>query len=225
MSSFIKFMKNKGHWKQSPKTIDTSVLEAPVQFKNKNDKKKQKKENNKKGLKRIDIKNIFGIDCEMVGVGEGSDMKDVLARVSIVTKDKVLFNTFVRVEEEITELRTEVSGVTAEKLAEADHDFQSAFHRVRDILDQADVIVGHGLDHDQEVLKMEFPYSKVRDTSRYRPFLNGGRTPSLKRLTKKYLNMEIQEGEHDPVMDARAAVKLYLLVAIYNSLLYFINLH
>ena len=217
MSSFIKFIKNKGHWKQSPKTIDTSVLEAPVQFnKHENERKKPSKENNIKELKQFDIKNIFGIDCEMVGVGEGSGMKDVLARVSIVTKDNVLLDTFVRVEGKVTEFRTEVSGVTPEKLAEADHDFQSAFVLVRDILDQADVIVGHGLDHDQEVLEMEFPLSKVRDTSRYRPFLKGGRTPSLKSLAWKYLDLEIQDGEHDSVIDARAAVNLYLLVLNYN---------
>ena len=210
MSDFIKFMKNKGQWKKSPKTIDISVLEAPVQFKHKNGRKKQKKAQNIKKVKRF--KNIFGIDCEMVGVGEGSNMKDVLARVSIVTKDSVLLDTFVRVEEKVTEFRTEVSGVTAEKLADADHDFQSAFVLVRDILDQADVIVGHGLDHDQEVLKMEFPYSKVRDSSTYRPFIKGGRTPSLKKLAWKYLDREIQKGEHDSVIDARAAVNLYLLV-------------
>ena len=69
-------------------------------------------------IKKFEIKNIFGNDCEMVGVGEGKE--DVLARVSIVTKDDVLLDTFVRVDEEITEFTTEVSGVTPEKLAEAD---------------------------------------------------------------------------------------------------------
>ena len=210
MSSFIKFMKNKGLWKQSPKTIDITVLKAPVQSNIENEKTKHKKAKNMQKIKKFEIKNIFGIDCEMVGVGEGKE--DVLARVSIVTKDDVLLDTFVRVDEEITEFRTEVSGVTPEKLAEADKDFQTVSLLVQDILDHADVIVGHGLDHDQEVLMIEFPHSKVRDTSKYRPFLKGGRTPSLKKLTKKYLEREIQDGEHDSVDDARAAVDLYLLV-------------
>ena len=122
MSSFIKFMKNKGLWKQSPKTIDITVLKAPVQSKIENQKTKHKKAKNMQKIKKFEIKNIFGIDCEMVGVGEGKE--DVLARVSIVTKDDVLLDTFVRVDEEITEFRTEVSGVTPEKLAEADKDFQ-----------------------------------------------------------------------------------------------------
>ena len=103
MSSFIKFIKNKGQWKQSPPTIDFSVLEAPVQFKNKTEQKKLKKANNTKKIKQFNIKNILGIDCEMVGVGEGSAMKDVLARVSIVTKDEILLDEFVRVDEEVTE--------------------------------------------------------------------------------------------------------------------------
>ena len=64
---------------------------------------------------------------------------------------------------------------------------------MKDLLDKAEVIVGHGLDHDMAVLGFQVPEEKVRDTSVYRPFLkNGGKTPSLKSLTKKYLKEEIQ---------------------------------
>ena len=139
-------MKNKGLWKQSPKTIDITVLKAPVQSKIENQKTKHKKAKNMQKIKKFEIKNIFGIDCEMVGVGEGSAMKDVLARVSIVTKDEILLDEFVSVDEEVTEFRTDVSGMTPKKLAEAEYDFQTVSLLVQDILDHADVIVGHGIE-------------------------------------------------------------------------------
>ena len=96
-------------------------------------------------------------------------------------------------------------------------DLKSAPHiddvipQVRNILNDASIIVGHGLDHDMEVLGIRFPEDQVRDTSLYGPFVNRrGRTPGLKSLVKKHLGYDIQLGEHDPVEDARAALYLYL---------------
>lgn len=40
-----------------------------------------------------------------------------------------------------------------------------------------------------------------------------GSTPSLKRLAKELLNIDIQSGEHSSVEDARAAMQLYCNVA------------
>ena len=96
-------------------------------------------------------------------------------------------------------------------------DLKSAPHiddvipQVRNILNDASIIVGHGLDHDMEVLGIRFPEDQVRDTSLYGPFVNRrGRTPGLKSLVKKHLGYDIQLGEHDPLEDARAALYLYL---------------
>ena len=84
------------------------------------------------------------------------------------------------------------SGVTPEDLFNAPH-FREVIPKVTELLDKADIIVGHGLDHDMAVLGFQFPQEKVRDTSVYRPFLKkGGKTPNLKSLTKKYLKEEIQ---------------------------------
>ena len=41
--------------------------------------------------------------------------------------------------------------------------------------------------------------------------MSSGRTPSLKNLAAKYLGLTIQEGEHNSVEDARAALNLYLM--------------
>lgn len=98
----------------------------------------------------------------------------------------------------------------AENLVDAPH-IDYVIPQVRNILDGASIIVGHGLDHDMEVLGLKFPEDQVRDTSLYGPFVNRrGRTPGLKSLVKKHLGYDIQMGEHDPVEDARAALYLYL---------------
>ena len=55
------------------------------------------------------------------------------------------------------------------------------------------------------------PRRLTRDTSKYRPFraISRGKTPGLKRLVKHFLSIDIQNGEHDSVEDARAAMLLY----------------
>jgi len=72
------------------------------------------------------------------------------------------------------------------------------------------VIVGHGLEHDMEVLSLKPPKNMIRDTATFRRLYINGKTPSLKRLAFKYLREDIQNGEHDSLEDARAALKIYL---------------
>ena len=69
----------------------------------------------------------------------------------------------------------------------------SVIPNVIEILNEASIIVGHGLEHDMEVLGLRFPEDQVRDTSLYGPFINRrGRTPGLKSLVKKHLGYDIQ---------------------------------
>ena len=80
----------------------------------------------------------------------------------------------------------------AENLVDAPH-IDSVVPNVIKILNDASIIVGHGLEHDMEVLGLRFPEDQVRDTSTYGPFINRrGRTPGLKFLVKKQLGYDIQ---------------------------------
>ena len=134
---------------------------------------------------------------------------DILARVAIVTEDEVLIDTFVRTDLEVEDYRTEVSGVRPQDIASAPH-IDEILPQVRDILEDALIIVGHDLGHDQEVLGINFPPDKVRDTAFYRPYLkHGGKSSKLRDLAKKFLGKVIQAGEHDPAEDAKAALLLY----------------
>jgi len=70
------------------------------------------------------------------------------------------------------------------------------------------IIVGHGMEHDFEVLDYYPPAATIRDSAKY---FKLGKTPSLKSLVDRYLDMQIQSGEHSSVEDAQAVMKLYLM--------------
>ena len=71
------------------------------------------------------------------------------------------------------------------------------------------IIVGHGLGSDFRALKLKHPKKDVRDTANYFEKKSGGK-PSLALLSKERLGIKIQSGEHSPVQDARAALRIYL---------------
>ena len=220
LKQFVSYVRERGACNDVVRTIDTSKLILPIDMTkvSKTDKKKKVSKQIHKGpqpiknMLKVDncpSTNIFGLDCEMVGVGEDGE-ESMLARVSIVNhKGKVVLDTFVSASEPVTDYRTQVSGVRPENLEGAEYDFNSVRKKVFDILN-GKLIVGHGLDHDMETLRLFFPKHMIRDTAHYRPFARGRTTPSLKSLATRYLGLNIQSGEHSSIEDARIALKLYL---------------
>ena len=85
-------------------------------------------------------------------------------------------------------------------------------NEVRAILEK-NILVGHSLKNDLRVLGLDVKEYKIRDTQLYLPFQRHYRNynpgPNLKDLAKKYLNEEIQQGQHDSIEDATTAMKLY----------------
>lgn len=151
----------------------------------------------------------IAMDCEMVGVGPDG-VESVLARVSLVNyHGKVLLDTFVKPIERITDYRTSVSGVEPRHLVNAPS-LATAQQQVWELI-RGKILVGHSLRNDFRVLLIEHPRRMTRDTSKFRPFrrISCGKTPSLKRLAKEILGIEIQGGSHDSVDDARVAMLLY----------------
>jgi RNA exonuclease 4 len=73
------------------------------------------------------------------------------------------------------------------------------------------VIVGHAIKNDLEAMMLGHPKRDIRDTSRFSGFrkYSAGRTPSLKKLAKEILGVDIQEGEHSSIEDARATMLLF----------------
>ncbi|XP_067119607.1 RNA exonuclease 4-like [Centruroides vittatus] len=163
------------------------------------------------GQQTNQITKVVAMDCEMVGVGE--DGKDsMLARVSIVNSlGFCIYDKYVKPKETITDYRTAVSGIRPGDLKDGE-EFEVVQKEVYDILKQR-ILVGHAVNNDLKVLYLDHPKSKIRDTSRYKYFrsLTRGKTPSLKTLAREVLKVKIQEGEHNSVQDAQAAMRLYTM--------------
>ncbi|EFO19427.1 hypothetical protein LOAG_09067 [Loa loa] len=160
----------------------------------------------------VELTNVLGIDCEYVGVGmNGTD--NMLARISIVNMEgQCIYDKYVKPRENITDYRTAVSGIRPINLVNAEpfHKVQSEVHKLL----SGRIVVGHSLKNDFKVLSLSHTRKMTRDTATYLPFrknLNVSRTPSLKLLAKQLLGIDIQNGEHDSIVDARVAMRLYVL--------------
>jgi len=157
----------------------------------------------------VDIGKYVGMDCEMVGVG-GLEDRSVLARVSIVNfHGTQVYDSFVKPKEFVTDWRTHVSGVSSKNMATA-RSFEEVQKQVADILSER-VLVGHAIRNDLEAVMLGHPKRDIRDTSRFSGFrkLSAGKTPSLKKLAKEVLGVEIQSGEHSSIEDARTTMLLF----------------
>jgi len=181
---------------------------------------------NKDGMKKkknVEVERIseeekekyIAIDCEMVSVRGIS----TLARVSIVNwYGDTIFNTFVRVEEEVTDYLTFVSGIRQADIESEDAmSFEDCQDAVLEIF-RGKVVVGHALRNDFIALNIMHPWHLLRDTAKYEPFMkscplepNVLVPKKLKVLAKNKLDMIIQEDgkEHCSIEDATAAMELY----------------
>ncbi|SCV68010.1 BQ2448_131 [Microbotryum intermedium] len=158
---------------------------------------------------QMDVGQYLAIDCEMVGVGpEG--VESTLARVSIVNyHGHVMYDSFVKPREKVTDYRTWVSGVREEDLLHAPT-FVEVIKKVSELI-KGRILIGHAISNDTQVLLLSHPHHLTRDTSKYAPLQALARTkrPSLKTLSKLVLGVDIQSGEHSSIDDARATMAIY----------------
>lgn len=157
---------------------------------------------------------VVAMDCEMVGVGPDGQT-DALARVSVVNyAGDVLYDSFVRPGETVTDYRTQWSGVRASDVCD-ESAAVSAFEAQRVVgeLLHGRVVVGHALKNDFRVLRIAHPWQHVRDTSAFYKKQwrrRGGSKPALRLVVAKVLGVDsFQKNEHDSCEDARAALELY----------------
>lgn len=137
---------------------------------------------------------------------------DMLARVSIVNQNgQILMDKYVKPTEPVVDYRTKYSGIRPQDIVNAE-EFEKVQDEVIDLL-EGKVIVGHAVHNDFRVLYIKHPSKLLRDTSKFKPLARlvgtHGGTPSLRKLTKVLLGKDIQDGEHDSVEDARAAMDIY----------------
>ncbi|QDS73287.1 hypothetical protein FKW77_005137 [Venturia effusa] len=152
----------------------------------------------------------IALDCEMVGFGPTPNDDSQLARVSIVNyHGHQIYDSFVLPQVPITDYRTHITGITAKTLEDA-RPFKEVQADVATLLNGR-ILVGHAIKNDLTVLQMAHPKRDIRDTSRHPPFreVSQGRTPSLKKLASQLLGLEIQQGHHSSVEDARTTMLLF----------------
>jgi RNA exonuclease 4 len=164
------------------------------------------------------LSGCLAIDCEMVGVGKNK-ARSILARVAVVDeRGTCLLDSYVRPTERITDYRTRWSGIRARDLVGAPS-FDSVRQRVAQLV-RGKILVGHAIHNDLRVLNITHPPALIRDTAFFSGLrralaaesdaYNCSHCPSLKSLCQHVLKVSIQGGEHCPVEDATATMKLYM---------------
>ncbi|KAK8803131.1 hypothetical protein WA588_002287, partial [Blastocystis sp. NMH] len=152
---------------------------------------------------------VIGLDCEMVGIGSGEE--SALARVSIVNYyGYVLYDSFVKPQSKVVDYRTKYSGIRPSDLEGPNVvSLREAQNKVVSLLKNR-VVVGHGLPNDFEALMVSHPKGLIRDTAFYEPLMRGKKhAEKLSVLVRREVGEAIQEGEHNSVDDARAALLVY----------------
>ncbi|XP_004388526.1 interferon-stimulated 20 kDa exonuclease-like 2 isoform X1 [Trichechus manatus latirostris] len=176
-------------------------------------------ENNCPGVSQEMPRKMVAVDCEMVGTGPKGHVSS-LARCSIVSYDgDVLYDEYILPPCHIVDYRTRWSGIRKQHMVNATP-FKIARSQILKIL-TGKIVVGHAIHNDFKALQYFHPKSLTRDTSHI-PLLNRkadcpeNTTMSLKRLTQKLLNRDIQVGKsgHSSVEDAQATMELYKLVEV-----------
>lgn len=153
---------------------------------------------------------IYGIDCEMCMSESGL----VLTRVSIINfQTMTILDKLVKPDVPITDYLTQYSGITKEKLDPVTITLQDVQQDILKIVNSNDILVGHSLQSDLNVLKLRHP--KIIDTAIIFDHKAGPPfKPSLKFLVSEYLNYNIQMDNnkgHDSIEDAKACIDLLKL--------------
>lgn len=158
------------------------------------------------------------LDCEMAGIASGASEVIWLCATDFVT-GAVLVNRLVCPRERITEMRSDIHGITESTLGEATFQGQAlagwaeARSELWKYIDDNTILVGHALQHDLRALRMIHP--RVVDSGilsanavRYR-----GTQFGLKTLCSELLSVEIRTGMggiHDSLEDVLAARQVVL---------------
>jgi len=148
---------------------------------------------------------VFALDCEMVRTARGSE----LAGITVVDfMGNVCYDTLVRPPVPVGDYRTEYSGITESMLENVSTYLVHVQATVGGIIAPQDIILGHSLHSDLQVLHLH--HRMVVDTGLVYLHPENGRRISLKKLALEYLGRNIQEGRHghDSREDALAVLDL-----------------
>ena len=121
---------------------------------------------------------------------------------------------YIKINEPVVDHLTQYSGLSAGDLdpRRSTHALQSlkvAYKKLWLLLNLGCTFVGHGLSSDFRTINIHVPKSQIVDTvTLFRP-ANEKRRLSLRFLAWYFLDEEIQTGNHDSIIDARTALRLW----------------
>ncbi|KAI0284968.1 hypothetical protein BGY98DRAFT_946467 [Russula aff. rugulosa BPL654] len=156
---------------------------------------------------------MLAIACTVIGVGPGGNTS-VVARVAICDyKGDPVLDYYVVPTMAVTDYRTSTSGITATHLTSGEaKPFEFVQVHVAEVIKDK-VVVGHSLWNDLSVLGIPHPAVNTRDVALYQPFRNALKLPNqsvcLPTLTFHFMGRRGQEGQQNPLENARAAMNLY----------------
>lgn len=144
---------------------------------------------------------LVALDCEMMTCENGRQV----GRVSILDhKGNVIYDKFVKPENPVVDYFEKYSGLNKENTGTG-ISIDQLKNDILDIIGTNTYVLGHGLEHDLEVL--ELYTENIIDTSHI--FLNtDGHKEKLSRLSKIYFDDVIQKETHSSVEDAMSCLKL-----------------
>ncbi|KAG2466432.1 REXO1 exonuclease, partial [Polypterus senegalus] len=135
-----------------------------------------------------------------------------LARVTVVNPGlQVVYDTFVKTDNEVLDYNTRFSGVTEEDLKQASSTIRDVQAVLLNLFSAETILIGHSFENDLFALKLL--HSTVVDTSIVFPHRLGlPNKRALRTLMAEYLRRIIQEnvGGHDSSEDATACMELML---------------
>jgi PAB-dependent poly(A)-specific ribonuclease subunit 2 len=171
---------------------------------------------------------LLAFDAEFVSVQEeestlletGSkvvlrDTRHAVGRISIIDCEtrRAVIDDHILPRERVIDYLTRFSGIVAEDLdpTKTTHNListRSAYLKLRYLMEQGCIFVGHGLRQDFATVNLVVPPNQVLDTVEiyHQP---GMRYISLRFLANYVLKRDMQQDVHDSVEDAMAAFELY----------------